>query len=250
MSVVRLRPTDLRDALASNGTSLQFQVQVHLPTTTLAGVEALVRWPHPVLGMVGPQEITQLVDQGALHVEFDEWVLGAACAQMALWQREGVPLPSIGVNVWEPTLRKPDFLRLASAATERAGVGPEMLEIELPRGAALEPEFVAVIGSLRTRGIRIAADVRALEDMPPIEIDTVKLPYPLTSAIAEPGSRAVAESIVAAARARKMRVVAEGVETTEQQQAILATGCEIVQGYVFGPEASAAEVSQLARRAS
>lgn len=250
MSVVRLRPTDLRDALASNGTSLQFQVQVHLPTTTLAGVEALVRWPHPVLGMVGPQEITQLVDQGALHVEFDEWVLGAACAQMALWQREGVPLPSIGVNVWEPTLRKSDFLRLASAATERAGVAPEMLEIELPRGAALEPDLVAVIGSLRTRGIRVAADVRALEDMPQIEIDTVKLPYPLTSRVAEPGSRAVAESIVAAARARKMRVVAEGVETTEQQQAILATGCEIVQGYVFGPEASAAEVSQLARRAS
>lgn len=250
MSVVRLRPEDLRDALASNGTSLQFQVQVHLPTTALAGVEALVRWPHPVLGMVGPQEITQLVDQGGLHAEFDKWVLDAACAQMAQWQREGVPLPLIGVNVWEPTLRQPDFLRLASAATERAGIAPKMLEIELPRGAALEPAFVAVIGSVRTRGIRIAADVRALEDMPPIEIDTVKLPYPLISAILEPGSRAMAASIVAAARARSMRVVAEGVETTEQQQAVLALGCEIVQGYVFGPEASAAEVSTLARRPS
>jgi EAL domain-containing protein (putative c-di-GMP-specific phosphodiesterase class I) len=250
MSVVRLRPTDLRDALASNGTSLQFQVQVHLPTTALAGVEALVRWPHPVLGMVGPQEITQLVDQGALHVEFDQWVLDAACAQMAQWQREGVPLPLISVNVWEATLRKPDFLQMASAATERAGVAPEMLEIELPRGAALEPGFVAAIGSVRTRGIRMAADVRALEDMPTIEVDTVKLPYPLVSTIAEPGSRAVAESIVVAARARGMRVVAEGVETTEQQQAVLATGCETIQGYVFGPEASAAEVSTLARRSS
>lgn len=247
MSVVRLRPTDLRDALASNGTSLQFQVQVHLPSTGLAGVEALVRWPHPVLGMVGPQEINQLVDQGALHSEFDEWVLAAACTQMAQWQREGVPLPLIGVNIWEPTLRKPDFLHLVSAAMERAGIPAEMLEIELPRGAALEPAFVAAIGSVRTRGIRIAADVRALEDMPPIDIDTVKLPYPLTSTIAEPGSRAVAESIVAAARAKGARVVAEGVETTEQQQAVLATGCEIVQGYVFGPEASAAEVSALAR---
>lgn len=250
MSVVRLRPTDLRDALASDGTSLQFQVQVHLPTSALAGVETLVRWPHPVLGMVGPQEIAQLVDQGGLHSEFDEWVLAAACKQMARWQGEGVPLPLIGVNVWEATLRKPDFLRLASAATERAGIAPEMLEIELPRGAALEPAFVAVIGSVRTRGIRIAADVRALEDMPPIEIDTVKMPYPLISAIAEPGSHAMAASIVAAARARNMRVVAEGVETAEQQQALLGLGCEIVQGYVFGPEASAAEVSQLARRPS
>lgn len=250
MSVVRLRPTDLRDALASDGTSLQFQVQVHLPTSALAGVETLVRWPHPVLGMVGPQEIAQLVDQGALHSEFDEWVLAAACTQMAQWQREGVPLPLIGVNVWEATLRKPDFLQLASAATERARIAPEMLEIELPRGAALEPDFVSVIGSVRTRGIRIAADVRALEDMPPIEIDTVKMPYPLISAIAEPGSRAMAASIVAAARARNMRVVAEGVETAEQQQALLGVGCEVVQGYVFGPEASAAEVSTLARRPS
>lgn len=248
MSVVRLRPTDLRDALASNGTSLQFQVQVHIPTTTLAGVEALVRWPHPVLGMVGPQEITQLVDQGALHAEFDEWVLGAACAQMAAWRKEGVPLPLIGVNIWEPTLRRPDFLQLASAAAERAGIAPEMLELELPRGAALEPGFVAMIGSLRTRGIRIAADVRAAEDMPSVDLDTVKLPYRLTSEIAEPGTAATAEAIVAAARARKIRVVAEGVESAAQQEAVLATGCEIVQGYVFGPEVSAAEVSALARR--
>ncbi|MGH2378899.1 MAG: EAL domain-containing protein [Candidatus Limnocylindria bacterium] len=250
MSMVRLRPTDLRDALASNGTSLQFQVQVHVPTTALAGVEALVRWPHPLLGMVGPQEITQLVDQGALHAEFDEWVLGAACTQMAAWQREGVPLPLIGVNVWEATLRKPDFLQLTGAATERAGIAPEMLEIELPRGAALDEGFVAVIGSVRTRGVRVAADVRSLEDMPGIEIDTVKLPYPLTSGIEEPGTRRVLEQVVAAARARNVRVVAEGVESTAQQQAVMAAGCEIMQGYVFGPEASAAEVSTLARRPS
>lgn len=247
MSVVRLRPSDLRDALVSNGTSLQFQVQVHIPTTTLAGVEALVRWPHPVLGMVGPQEITQLVDQGGLHGEFDEWVLGAACAQAAAWRREGVPLPLISVNVWEPTLRRGDFLQTVSAAAERAGVPSEMLEIELPRGAALEPAFVAVIGSVRIRGFRIAADVRALEDMPRVEIDTVKLPYRLTSEIEEPATAATAGDIVRAARARSMRVVAEGIETTAQQQAVLAAGCEIVQGYVFGPEVSAAEVSALAR---
>ena len=78
MAVVRLRPADLRSALASDGTSLQFQVQVHVPTGTLAGVEALVRWPHPALGMVGPQEIVQLVEAGGLHEVFDGWVIRAA----------------------------------------------------------------------------------------------------------------------------------------------------------------------------
>lgn len=247
MAVVRLSPADLRDALRSDGTSLQFQVQVHVPSGTLAGAEALVRWPHPVLGMVGPQEITQLVEQGGLHAEFDQWVLRASCAQMAVWQREGVPLPLISVNVWEPTLREPDFLQVVTAAFEGAGTPPEMLELELPRGAALDAAFVPVIGSLRTRGVRVAADARAVEDLPPIDVDTIKLPYRLTSEIEDPANAEVARRIVDAARGRGLRVVAEGVETPGQQAAVLATGCEIVQGYVFGPEASASEVSALAR---
>lgn len=247
MAVVRLRPTDLRDALASDGTSLQFQVQVHLPTSSLAGVEALVRWPHPQLGMVGPQEIVQLVEQGALHGEFDEWVVGAACLQAAAWRKEGVPLPLISVNVFEATLRRRDLLQTVTAALERAGTPPQMLELELPRGAALDPTFVPILGSLRTRGIRVAADARAPEDLPTVDVDTLKLPYALTSRISDPAAAASAAEIFRAASARGMRVVAEGVETTEQQQAVLATGCEIVQGYVFGPEASAAEVSALAR---
>lgn len=250
MAVVRLRPGDLRDALRSDGTSLQFQVQVHVPTRTLAGVEALVRWPHAVLGMVGPQEIVQLVDQGGLHGDFDEWVIRASCAQAAAWRREGVPLPLISVNVFEQSLRRPDLLRVVSGAVEAAGTPPEMLELELPRGAALDAGFVPVIGSLRTRGVRVAADARAVEDLPSIDVDTVKLPYRLTSAIADPARAEAARRIVEAARARGMRVVAEGVETEAQRDAVLATGCEIVQGYVFGPEASASEVSALARQGS
>lgn len=248
MAVVHLRPSDLREALASDGTSLQFQVQVHIPTTTLAGVEALVRWPHPVLGMVGPQEIVQLVEQGGLHAEFDAWVLRAACAQAAAWKREGVPLPLISVNVFEPTLLKAGFLQMVSGAVERAGTPPEMLELELPRGAALDASFVPVIGSVRTRGVRVAADARAPEDLPKVAVDTVKLPYRLTSELEDPSRAAAAREIVRRARDRGLRVVAEGVETPEQQAAVLAVGCEIVQGYVFGPESSASEVSALARQ--
>jgi EAL domain-containing protein (putative c-di-GMP-specific phosphodiesterase class I) len=248
MAIVRLRTADLREALASDGTSLQFQVQVHVPTATLAGVEALVRWPHPVYGMIGPQEIVQLVEQGGLHAEFDSWVLRAACAQAAAWRQEGVPLPLISVNVFEPTLRKADFLQTVSAAVEAAGTPPAMLELELPRGSALDASLVAVIGSVRTRGIRVAADARTPEDLPPIQVDTVKLPYRLTSELEDPAQAAKAREIVRSALERGLRVVAEGVETPAQQTAVLAVGCEVVQGYVFGPEVSAAEVSALARR--
>jgi len=221
MAVVRLRPADLRAALANDGTSLQFQVQVHVPTGTLAGVEALVRWPHPQLGMVGPQEIAQLVMQGGLHVEFDQWVIRAAARQAATWIREGVPLPLVSVNIWEPTLRSPDLLRTVD--------GTQHLELELPRGAIAEPAHVAMIGGVRARGVRIAAEV-----VPDIDIDTVKLRPPVDA------------SVVGAAKARGLRIVAEGVESAEQQAQALAAGCEIVQGYVFGPEVSVREVSDLA----
>ncbi|HEX9436063.1 MAG TPA: EAL domain-containing protein [Candidatus Limnocylindria bacterium] len=222
MAVVRLRPSDLTAALASDGTSLQFQVQVHVPTGTLAGAEALVRWPHPQLGMVGPQEIAQLVTEGALFERFDEWVIRAAAKQAAEWIRDGVPLPLVSVNVWEQTLRSPELLRIVD--------GAQHLELELPRGAAEDLAHVAMIGSLRTRGIRIAAD--ALHG---IQIDTLKLRPPLDPVT------------VAAAKARGIRVVAESVETTEQQIQAIGAGCEIVQGYVFGPEVSVAEVSALAK---
>jgi EAL domain-containing protein (putative c-di-GMP-specific phosphodiesterase class I) len=222
MAVVRLRPADLRSALASDGTSLQFQVQVHVPSGTLAGVEAFVRWPHPQLGMVGPQEIMQLVVQGELQLEFDAWVIRTAAAQAKQWIAGGVPLPLIAVNIWDQTLRSPQLLDLVD--------GTEHLELELPRGAAADPAHVAMIGSVRTRGARVAA-----EAVPETPVDTVKLRHPVDAAT------------VATARGRGLRVVAEGIETEEQRAQALGAGCEIIQGYVFGPEVSAAEVSALAR---
>ena len=221
MAIVRLRPADLRSALAADGTSLQFQVQVHVPTGTLAGVEAFVRWPHPQYGMVGPQEIVQLVMQGGLHVEFDAWVIRTALAQAKQWVAQGVPLPLIAVNIWEETLRDPALLGMVS--------GSDHLELELPRGAARDEAHGGMIGRLRALGVRVAVD--ALPDVP---VDTLKLRYPV-----DPD---------AVRAATGLRVVAEGIENEEQQAQVLAAGCEIVQGYVFGPEVSAAEVSAIAPR--
>ena len=225
MAVVRIRPADLRSALAEDGTSLQYQAQVHVPSGTLAGVEAFVRWPHPLYGMVGPQEIVQLVIQGGLHVEFDAWVIRTATAQAKKWIAEGVPLPLIAVNIWDQTLRSPRLLEMVDAA--------ERLELELPRGAASDPAHVPMIGSVRARGGRVAAEV-----LPETDVDTVKLRLPIDAAT------------VSGARARGIRVVAEGIENEEQQAQALAAGCEIIQGYVFGPEVSASEVSALARPSS
>ena len=88
MAIVRLRPEDLKRAIAGGTLSLQFQPQVHVPTGKLVGAEAFARWPHPSYGMIGPGEIIALIEQGALHVEFDRWVLTELCAQQVRWQEE------------------------------------------------------------------------------------------------------------------------------------------------------------------
>jgi EAL domain-containing protein (putative c-di-GMP-specific phosphodiesterase class I) len=171
--------------------------------------------------MVGPQEIAQLVTQGDLHVEFDSWVIRTAAAQAAQWIAAGVPLPLIAVNVWDKTLGSDELMRVVE--------GTRDLELEMPRGSAQEPANASTLRALRERGVRIASDSLA------IEIDTVKLRPPLDPAI------------VGLAKTRGLRVVAEGVESADQQAQALSAGCEIVQGYVFGPEVSASEVSALAR---
>ena len=91
MAIVRLRPEDLKRAIAGGTLSLQFQPQVHVPTGKLVGAEAFARWPHPSYGMIGPGEIIALIEQGALHVDFDRWVLTELCAQQNRVRKSGPP---------------------------------------------------------------------------------------------------------------------------------------------------------------
>src|SRR5438046_9563122 len=93
MAIVRLRVAELQQALESGALSLHYQPQVHIKTGKLAGVEAFVRWPHPVHGMIGPGEIIRVVEEARLHVEFDRWVVDAICRQDNKWRTEGVPVP-------------------------------------------------------------------------------------------------------------------------------------------------------------
>src|ERR1700716_4152272 len=115
MAIVRLRSTDLKHALAAGALSLQYQPQVHIKTGRLAGVEAFVRWPHPVHGMIGPGEIIRVVAAARLHVAVGRWVVRAICRQAKMWRAEGVPVPIVAAHVWSETLRRPDALRLLDA---------------------------------------------------------------------------------------------------------------------------------------
>ncbi len=250
MAIVRLRPKDLRRAIAEDALSLQFQPQVHSPTGKLVGAEAFVRWPHPLHGLIGPGDIIPLVEQGGFHVEFDRWVLGAVCAQLAQWMTDSFDVPIVAANVWAHTLRSPDVVDMVRDIVMRTGVPASTLEIECPRGTVWDETLAAPARRLRVLGVRVASEELGDRSLAAATgtFDTLKIGYPLARQVLMAGSNApaVVGAMVRAARDMGARLVADSVESAEQEAALADLGCEVVQGYLYGPEVSAAELRSLA----
>jgi EAL domain-containing protein (putative c-di-GMP-specific phosphodiesterase class I) len=247
LAIVRLRPSDLKHALAAGALSLHYQPQVHIKTGRLAGVEAFVRWPHPVHGMIGPGEIIPVVEEARLHAEFDRWVVGAICRQAKRWHTEGVPVPIVAANVWSETLRRPDALRLIDALAD-TGVDPKMIEIECPRGSTVDPDLTRALVKIQSLGVRLASEEPVTAGRPrgQLAFDTLKIPFPISREYVAK-AKAIA-AVVAEAKTIEARVVADSVESAEQEEALASLGVEIVQGYLYGPEVAPPELRTLITR--
>jgi EAL domain-containing protein (putative c-di-GMP-specific phosphodiesterase class I) len=250
VAIVRLRPADLKRAIAEGMLSLQFQPQVHAPTGKLVGAEAFVRWPHPAYGMIGPSDIIPLIEQGGFHIDFDRWVLTALCEQIRRWETESFDVPVVAANVWAQTLRSPGAVDMIRDVVVASDARVDVLEIECPRGTVGDKTLAGPARELRALGARIASEEFGDAALAPAakDFDTLKIGYPLARELVVAGSASAKHvgAIVAAAHAAGARVVADSVETPEQEDALGALGCEIVQGYLYGPEVSAAELKQLA----
>jgi EAL domain-containing protein (putative c-di-GMP-specific phosphodiesterase class I) len=235
LAIVRLRPGDLKHALEAGALSVHYQPQVEIKTGKLAGVEAFVRWPHAVYGMIG------------LYVAFDRWVVGTICRQAKKWRAEGVPVPIVAANVWTETLRRPDALKLIDALAE-TGVDPKIIELECPRGSTVDPELTKALARIQSLGVRLASEEYATGARPTgkLSFDTLKIPFPISRDHVANAKTIVA--VVAEAKKIGARVVADSVESAEQEDALAALGVEIVQGYLYGPEVTPAELRMLITR--
>jgi EAL domain-containing protein (putative c-di-GMP-specific phosphodiesterase class I) len=245
--IVRPRAVDLKQALETGALSLHYQPQVEIETGKLAGVEAFVRWPHAVYGMLGPSDIIPLIDQAGLHVEFDRWVVGAICRQAKKWRVDGFAVPVVAANVWSETLRRADALRLIDALAE-TGVDPRTIELECPRGSTVDPELTKALVAIQALGVRLASEEYATGARPRwiLSFDTLKIPYPISRDHVANADAIVA--VVGEARSKGARVIADSVESVEQEQALAALGVKMVQGYLYGPEVAPAELRTLLKR--
>jgi diguanylate cyclase (GGDEF)-like protein/PAS domain S-box-containing protein len=230
---------NLPTALASNQFVLHFQGIHEPPSLTVKGVEALVRWNHPTRGLVGPGSFIPILEESGFIVEVGAWVMDAALAQLAIWQREGRTALSMSVNVSARQLRDDSLVAIVDEALRRHNVPPGCLEIELTESALMENPLLAqaTLMALKRLGVRIAIDdfgtgyssLRYLADFSP---DIVKIDRSFTARL---GSDAAAASIVRGiiqmSHELGIKVTAEGVETYQQLDALRDAGCDYVQGY-------------------
>jgi diguanylate cyclase (GGDEF)-like protein len=245
----------LREAEANGELSVHYQPQIDIASGAVVAVEALVRWRHPVLGMLSPAFFIPLAEETGLIISIGEWVLRQACAEVAGWRRTaGRPL-RLAVNLSALQWMQPNLVAMIVAICRDAGLEPDMLDLETPEGVLNNPsaELVATAQVLRRAGCRIVIDdagaARAEPDHERLPVDAVKIDHSFIRNIgSDRDDELVVASIIDTARQRHLRTIAEGVETRRQLEFLRERGCEAAQGYLFCRPLPAAELArQLAR---
>ncbi len=243
---------ELRHAIDHGDLAVFYQPKFDLRTGGIVGVEALVRWPHPKRGLLGPAHFLPLVRKRGLMRAVTDLVLTQALDDAAEWQAMGIGVP-IAVNVFAPSLGDLDLPTHIASALAMRGLSPEDLTIEITEDFLLDniDRTRSVLERLRQRGIRIAIDdfgsgYSALWYLRELAIDEVKLDRHFIAPIrVDPRAAAVVRGVVDLAHVLGVTTVAEGVENAETAERLREFGCEVAQGYYYSPPVSAAAMMNM-----
>ncbi len=245
--------SSLRAAIERDELELHYQPKVDLKHRSVVGLEALVRWNHPKLGVLSPGAFIPLAEETGLIVPLGEWVLEAACRQVRQWIEAGLtPIP-VAVNLSARQFRQQRVEDVVARVLEEQGVDGRLLELELTESVFLHDVHAtrATLAELRSLGVRCAIDdfgtgfsgLKYLAEMP---IDSLKIDQSFVQKISRATDDApIVGAVIALARNLHMNVVAEGVETEEQARFLTAHGCEQMQGYLFSRPLPVGEIEQV-----
>ena len=245
----------LRRALERNQLALHYQPQRSLKSDRIIGVEALLRWHHPELGMVSPAEFIPIAEKSGLILPIGEWVLRTAVQQLARWMGSGMPSMIMAVNISAIQFRHPNLPDLVTRILQEAGVAPECLELELTEGVASnDPDrAIAIMGDLHARGVRMSIDdfgtgYSSLSYLKRFQVYKLKIDRSFVQDImTKMEDWAIVNAIIRMASSLGMQTIAEGVETQEQLDALRAQGCDEVQGYFCSRPLPAQECEKFLR---
>ncbi|MBD9355473.1 EAL domain-containing protein [Methylomonas albis] len=245
--------SDLRRALQREEFFLHYQPQIDLDSGRIVGAEALIRWRHPELGLIAPDQFIPVAEEIGLIEAIGAWVLGEACRQSQIWRQSGYPPFTMAVNVSARQLDQEDFVAQVIAIVNESGFPAEYLELELTESLFIRNpgQKRAVLAKLREAGLQISIDdfgtgYSSLNQLKQFAFDKLKIDRSFVANIPDDAdAAAIVLVIISIAKILKFKVIAEGVETEQQAQYLLRNDCDEAQGYLFGKPMSAEAFSAL-----
>ncbi|GAB4362060.1 MAG: hypothetical protein Kow0060_18120 [Methylohalobius crimeensis] len=240
----------LRFAVKNKELVLHYQPQIDLSSNRLVGVEALVRWQHPELGLVSPGRFIPLAEEMGIIGEIGAWVLVEACRQMVGWQKEKHAIDRVAVNLSVQQIDGETILPLVRRILDETGLRPASLELEVTESMIMrEPEkATAALQGFRAMGIELAIDdfgtgYSSLNYLKHLPINRLKIDQSFVRDIGgDPNSEAISRAIIGLARSLELETVAEGIEHPHQRDFLRREGCLIGQGYLFSRPVPAEQV--------
>ena len=245
--------SNLRSALERKEFVVVYQPQVDVRGFQLVGMEALVRWQHPSLGLLYPKEFVSLAEESGLIIALGDYVMRTACAQNKSWQDAGLMPLVLSVNFSARQFQQPTFIADVAHILKETNLDPRWLELELTESSIMKDPEQAIekLHELKLMGIRVAVDdfgtgYSSLNYLKRFPIDTLKIDKSFVSDVCkDPHDTAIVRAIINLGHALDLTVVAEGVETKEQLQYLSALECDVVQGFLFSKALSTATFEEL-----
>ena len=242
--------SELRPALMNNEFEVWFQPQFSMVDFSLSGVEALLRWRHPIHGLLLPQVFMEVLEESVIAEEVGDWVMDQACAAAAAWKYNGFGSLRVGVNLFPSQLRSGRLFATVSSLLAHHDICASQLEIEITENTVLRDDNQSVreLKKLRSLGVGIAFDdfgtgFASLSLLRKYPLTRLKIDRTFVAGIdIEIGDEAIVTAVIGMANSLGLAVIAEGVETQEQEAALARLGCGEVQGYRYGRAIPADEI--------
>ncbi len=239
--IERLRlETYLRRSIEKNEIFLNYQPQVEIDTGRLIGVEALVRWNHPELGLIPPARFIPLAEDSGYINQLGKWVLDEACRQMMRWQAQGLHVPKMAVNLSVKQFERGSMAGVVADILRETGLAPERLQLEVTESVIMNTgDALGYINDLHAIGVGLAIDdfgtgYSSLAYLKQLPVQTLKIDRSFIKDISsDANDEAIAIAIIQLGKSMQLSVIAEGVETQEQAAFLLRHGCRLAQGYFY-----------------
>ena len=250
--------SNLRFALERNEFSLHYQAKFDFRTKVISGVEALLRWQNPELGIVTPTQFIPVAEETGLIIAIGKWVLKTVCAQSMAWQKQGLPAIRMSINLSPRQAEDDNLINDIKAILKNTGMAPNLLELEISESMVMHNPtlMISVLAEIKKTGVSLAIDdfgtsYSSLAQIKHFPFDTLKVDRSFIRNISENAEdMAIAKAIISMGKSLSLTVVAEGVETVEEMNFLKENSCDEMQGYYFSKPIAPEDFADLLRKHS